>query len=166
MELWKGLFNTRPKTAGRKLGRTDLSTPRIRGGIGADEEFWLALERGEFRLSRCAGCGKWTWPAHFRCGQCGSWDMVWDNVAPTGTIYTWTRNHAVSDVIKERRGDLPYFTMLIELPQAGGIRIPGVLHGSDSGLRIGAPLRGVILPADERTRGYTTMAWELVGEAA
>ena len=143
-----------------------MSIARIRGGIGADEEFWLALEKGEFRISRCAGCGKWVWPAHFRCGDCGSWDVSWNAVEPTGTVYAWTRNHAVSDVIKERRGDLPFVTMLIELPQAGGIRIPGVLKGSDKGLRIGAALRGSIQPGEERSRGYATMVWELAGEAA
>lgn len=138
-----------------------MSTPRIRGGIGADEEFWLALERGEFVISRCSGCRRWMWPAHFRCGHCGSWDIAWEPVEATGTVYTWTRNHAVSDVLKERRGDLPYVSMLIELPQAGAIRIPGVLFGDEGGLRIGAPLRGIIRPAEDRSRGYATMSWEL-----
>lgn len=139
---------------------------RIRGGIGADGPYWDALEEGAFRISRCGGCREWLWPAHFRCGQCGSWDIDWEDVEPTGTIYTWTRNHLVSDVLKERRGDLPYVTLLVELPQAGGARIPGVLVGDESGLRIGAPVRGEIRPPEERSRGYATMVWRIDGGEA
>ena len=134
---------------------------RIRGGIGADEPYWAGLEEGKFLLPRCAGCKQWIWPAHFRCGDCGSWTVDWVEMAPTGTVYTWTRNHSVSDVIKERAVMLPYVTMLVEIPQANGIRIPGVLSGSDSNLRIGAPLTGRIRAADDISKGYVTMEWQL-----
>lgn len=140
--------------------------PRIRGGIGADGPYWDALETGEYKLSRCGGCGKWMWPAHFRCGACGSWDVRWEDVEPVGTIYTWTRNHVVSDLLKERRPDIPYVTLLVELPQAGGARVAGVLDGDETGLRIGAPVRGVLRPPEERARGYATMAWRIVGGEA
>lgn len=140
------------------------TTARIRGGIGADGPFWDALDDGAFRVARCRGCHAWQMPAHFRCGRCGSWEIGWDDVEPTGTIYTWTRNHAVSDVLKERREDLPYVTLLVELPQAGGVRLPGVLVGDPPELRIGAPVRGVRRPAEPRSRGYTTMAWQLASD--
>ena len=140
------------------------AAPRIRGGIGADEEYWAALERGEFKLSRCSSCHTWMWPAHFRCGHCGSWEIAWEDVEPVGTIYTWTRNHAVSDVIKERRADLPYIAVLVELPQAGGARVAGVLLGDGAKVRIGAAVRGVVQPPDARARGYATMAWEIAGD--
>lgn len=146
-----------------------MATARIRGGIGADEPYWKAIEEGGFKISRCAGkCGEWMWPAHFRCGTCGSWDVEWQDVEPTGAIYTWTRNHLVSDVLKERRPDIPYVTVLVALPQAGGARVAGVLAGDDSQLRIGAPVRGIPQPPQERSRGYATMTWEIVeqGDAA
>lgn len=140
-------------------------TARIRGGIGADGPFWDALEEGAFRIARCRGCNKWLMPAHFRCGACGSWEIGWDDVAPEGVVYAWTRNHMVSDVLKERRADVPYMTVLVELPQAGGARVPGVLVGDPPGLRIGAPVRGIIRPAEPRSRGYATMVWEIVDES-
>lgn len=136
--------------------------PRMRGGIGADGPFWDALESGKFELPRCGGCARWMWPAHFRCGHCGSWEIRWEGVDPRGTIYTWTRNHAVSDVLKERRADVPYVTILVELPQAGGARVAGVLQGDDRQLRIGATVRGVIRPPEPRAKGYATMVWEIV----
>jgi len=91
---------------------------------------------------------------------------VWEAVEPVGRIYTWTRNHAVSDVVRERRVDVPFVTLLVELPQVDGARVAGVLHGDESGLRIGAPVRGIILPADERSKGYVTMAWQIMGDPA
>ena len=143
-----------------------MVTPRMRGGIGADGPFWDALEAGEFRIARCRRCAKWLVPAHFRCGTCGSWEIGWDEVAALGTIYTWTRNHAVSDVLQERRGDLPYVTLLVELSQMGGARLPGLLMGESAGLRIGASVRGVIRPPEERARGFATMAWQIIDDAA
>jgi uncharacterized OB-fold protein len=136
---------------------------RIRGGIGADEPYWRALEAGEFQLSACGGCSRWLWPAHFRCGECGCWDITWKPIAATGLVYTWTRNHAVSDAVKVRRDSLPYVTLLVELQHAGGARVAGVLAGSDDGLRIGAPVVGEIAPASERSFGYATMCWRLAG---
>lgn len=142
------------------------ATARIRGGIGADGPFWDALDAGEFRIARCRGCNEWLMPAHFRCGTCGSWDIGWDEVEAAGIIYAWTRNHAVSDVLKERRGDLPYVTVLVELPQAGGARLPGVLVGDPPNLRIGARVRGTIRPPEERSRGYATMVWQIEDDSA
>ncbi len=139
---------------------------RIRGGIGADEEYWLAIERGEYRISRCADCRTWMWPANFRCGACGSWEVAWEAVEPVGTIYTWTRNHAVSEALAERQADLPYVTLLVELPQAGGARVAGVLEGSEEKLRIGARVRGRIAEPSPRSKGYGTIIWSIVEAAA
>ena len=133
----------------------------IKGGIAGDGEFWNALDRGEFKISHCADCKTWIWPAHFRCGTCGSWQIKWSEVEPRGTVYSWTRTHYVTAVIKERAVDLPFVVLLVELPGAGNVRIDGVLTGSEDGLRIGAPVRGVIQPPSEKTKGYTAMAWAL-----
>lgn len=135
--------------------------PRIAGGVGADDPYWDALERGDFVAPKCNSCNQWMWPAHYRCGKCGSWEIAWKPIEPSGVLYTWTRNHAVSEVVKERRADTPFVTLLVELPQAGSIRIPGVLEGSENGLAIGAPLRGRIRPGDVKSKGYTTMVWSL-----
>ena len=138
-----------------------MSRIPIKGGIAGDGEFWDALDRGEFRISRCAGCETWIWPAHFRCGMCGSWQINWPEVEPQGTVYSWTRTHYVTATIKERAVDLPFVVLLVELPGAGNVRIDGVLTGSEDGLRIGAPVRGVIQPPSEKTKGYTAMAWAI-----
>ena len=133
----------------------------IKGGIAGDAEYWDALDRGEFKISRCADCEAWIWPAHFRCGACGSWNIVWCDVEPKGVIYSWTRSYYVTSATKERAEDLPFVVLLVELPGGGDVRIDGVLKGAEGGLRIGAIVRGVIEPPSDKTKGYTTMAWVL-----
>jgi uncharacterized OB-fold protein len=138
------------------------SVPRISGGIDADETYWEALAAGEFRLPRCARCRRWTWPAHWRCGRCGSWDFDWAPVEPKGVVYSWTRTWYAFDRTRERAGDLPYVVMLVEIDGADGARVMGVLAGDDAPLKIGAPVTGAILPPSEKAKGYPSIVWSLV----
>lgn len=138
-----------------------MSAQTIKGGIGADGPYWDALAQSEFRLTRCATCSRWLWPAHYRCGHCGSWDIDWVRVEPIGKIYTWSRVFFASGETKERAGDLPYVAVLVEIPAADGIRVSGVLVGSEEKLRIGAEVQGVFLPPSVRSKNYPTLAWQL-----
>ena len=137
---------------------------RISGGIGADDRYWESLEEGEFRLPRCADCKRWMWPAHFRCGHCGSWDQLWDPVELSGTVYSWTRSHHAFDRTQERAGDTPYVVIVAELPAADGARVIGVLAGPDDGVHVGARVRGHIDPPSEKTKGYAAVRWTVAGE--
>lgn len=134
---------------------------RISGGIGADAGFWEALEEGEFRLPRCAGCGRWTWPAHWRCGECGSWEFRWTAVEPAGTVYSWTRTWYAFDRTRERTGDVPYVVVLVEVDGTDGARVLGVLTGDEAPLKIGARVRGTIVEASEKAQGYPSVVWSL-----
>ena len=140
---------------------TAIPEQRISGGIAADDEYWEALGRGEFRLCRCAGCSRWMWPAHFRCGECGSWDQEWVAVDPEGVVYSWTRTWYAFDRTKERAGDLPYVVVLAEIPAAGCARVMGALEGDDSKLFIGAKVKALIDPPSPKTKGYPALRWTL-----
>jgi uncharacterized OB-fold protein len=137
---------------------------RIGGGIGADDRFWESLEEGVFRMPRCAGCERWMWPAHFRCGRCGSWEQRWEEVEPIGSVYSWTRSWYAFDRTAERADDVPYVVVVAEIPAAGGARVVGVLDGPDEGVRIGAPVRGHIDAPSARSKGYAAVRWSLTGE--
>jgi uncharacterized OB-fold protein len=138
---------------------------RIVGGIGADDGYWRGLEEGEFRLPRCASCKRWFWPATFRCGQCGSWEFEWVAVEPRGTVYAWTRARLPFERCIERAEDLPFVTVLAEVPHAGNARVMGVLKGGERDLRIGAPVRGEILPPTAKAKGYASIVWA-IGDSA
>ena len=109
------------------------------GQIGAEGRYWDALAEGRLDLPRCKGCGKWHWPAVWRCGECGSWDHEWIAHKMVGTIFTWTRTH-------HRFGgtegiELPYVTVLVELADIP-IRLQGLIEGDEQNLRIGAKVVG------------------------
>lgn len=137
-------------------------THRITGGIGADDRYWESLEEGEFRLPQCAGCKGWMWPAHFRCGECGSWEQIWEPVELTGSIYSWTRSWLTFDRTSERTEDLPYTVILAEILGADGVRVLGVLDGPDEKVRVGAAIRGHIDPPSAKSKGYAAVRWTVV----
>jgi len=123
-----------------------------------DAPYWAGLARGELLIQRCAGCGQWTWPAEWRCGECGSYDFQWPRITPVGEVYTWTRTHYpfVPD------HPVPYVHVLVALTDAGGRRLLGLLTGSDDGLRIGARVEGFVEDPSARTRDLPVMRWRLL----
>jgi len=134
---------------------------RIVGGIGADDAYWEGLEQSVFRLPRCAGCNAWTWPAHFRCGACGNWEFRWEELEPRGRVFTWTRSWYAFDRVIERKADVPYVTVVAEIPAAGGARVIGMLEGREDALRCGAAVRGRIEPPCAKSKHYASVVWSL-----
>lgn len=126
-------------------------------GSRVDAPYWAGLARGELLIQRCAGCGRWIWPAEWRCGECGSYDFEWPQVPAVGDVYTWTRTHYpfVPDY------PVPSVHVLVALPGAGGRRLLGLLIGSDDGLRIGARVEGFLEQPSSRTRDLPVMRWRL-----
>ncbi|NLR72989.1 DNA-binding protein [Novosphingobium sp. ERN07] len=136
---------------------------KIVGAIEADDPFWRSLEDGVLALPRCAGCHGWTWPAHHRCGQCGSWQFDWVPVKPEGYVFSYTRTRYAFDRVLERKDDVPYVTLVVELPEAGNVRLMGVLKGDETGLAIGARVRGSIDSPSAKTKFYPALRWEIEG---
>jgi uncharacterized OB-fold protein len=139
-----------------------FETHKITGGIGADDEYWRSLEDGKFKLSRCAQCRRGMWPAHFRCGHCGGWDVEWMELPAEGTIYSWTRTHYPFDRVSERVGDVPFVTVLAEIDHSEGARVLGLLTGGEEGLRIGARVRGVVMQPAAKSKNYPSICWQLI----
>lgn len=133
----------------------------ISGGINADAPFWEYLADGELRLSRCVDCRRWMWPAHYRCGACGSWDIGWDQLEPVGSVYSWTRTWYPFDRTQGRAEDLPFVVVLAEVDGSDGARVLGVLGGDESSLAVGARLHGEIQPPSAKSLGYPSIVWTL-----
>ena len=127
-----------------------------------DGPFWEGLAANALRMQRCGQCGTWTWPPQWRCGECGSWEMAWEAVAMTGKVHAFT--HTRHAFTAERQGKVPFVNLLVELPQAGGARLLGVLTGPEDGLAIGAPLEGYVVPAGEGAHALPTLCWRLAKE--
>lgn len=128
-------------------------------GLGNDGRYWEALAAGHVEMPVCAGCGEWHWPAVFRCGSCGSWDMDWRVVSLQGRIFTWARSwHSFggADAIGS-----PYVSVSVELPSAGDRRLLGILDGDTADLRIGAPVVGKIATTRAMGKEVPAIRWSI-----
>ncbi len=126
---------------------------------GADGPYWQALEDGGLALPRCASCRRWRWPAVWRCGDCGSWDQDWQAVQMAGRVYSWTRTHHPFGGT-EGIG-LPFVTVVVELPDAGGLRLTGILEGDNEAVAIGAAVTGAVGATVFEGQSIPTIRWRL-----
>ena len=126
---------------------------------GIDREYWEGLQAGELRLQYCDSCDQWIWGPRWMCGNCHSFDLVWKPVSATGRVYSWARTwHAF---IPELADDLPYITVLVELPQAGGRRVLGLLaEDPETSVRIGDEVVGVIQHSEDSA--WPVLRWQRV----
>ena len=86
-----------------------------------DHEWWEAARRHELVIQRCAGCGTFRHTPRPVCYQCRSFDFIWQPVSGRGVIYSYTiAHHAVHPALKQR---VPYTVVVVELPDAGNVRL-------------------------------------------
>ena len=76
-----------------------------------------------------------------------------------GRIYSWTRIwHPVHPALRDVG---PYIVVVVELPQAGEVRMLGNLLGDPRQLvRIGAPVEAVFEPHDDAKVPFTLVHWK------
>ncbi len=92
----------------------------------ADEStqpFWQAALEGRLIASRCSRCGQFLLPPQPRCFQCQGTEFKWEELAGTGTIYSYTVvRHPLAPYLREV---VPYVSAVIELDgtQGAGSRL-------------------------------------------
>ena len=126
-----------------------------------DAPYWEGTRRHRLLVQRCRQCRTWQWGPEWICHNCLSADLAWTEISQEGVIYSYERVwHPVSPALKEQT---PYVAVLVELPEAGGIRMIGNLLGdSKAEVRIGDKVRAVFEPHDESEEPYTLVQWERV----
>ncbi|PKP82740.1 MAG: DNA-binding protein [Alphaproteobacteria bacterium HGW-Alphaproteobacteria-18] len=124
---------------------------------GADGPYWDGLARGQLMLPVCGGCGRWHWPAVWRCGDCGSWDHGWQQVVPAGRIYSWTRNWHPFGGLESLK--VPFLIGIIELEAAGGARLMGLVEEAGTPVKIGAPVAGTFGSTMYAGRAVPAIHW-------
>jgi uncharacterized OB-fold protein len=129
---------------------------------GLDAPYWEGTLRGELRVQRCRACRTWQWGPEWICHRCLSFDLGWEAVAGRGRIYSWERAwHPVHPAL---RAHPPYVVVLVELPEAGGVRMIGNLLGDPhQEVRIGAPVEAVFEPHADQNRPYALVHWRVAG---
>lgn len=136
---------------------TAVSAP-VPEADGLDAPYWEGTRQGRLRIQRCRHCQTWQWGPEWLCHHCQSFDMDWVDVEPQGRIYSWERTwHPPTPALKD---DVPYLTVLVELPHAGGVRMVGNLLGDPlREVEIGAEVKAVFEPHDEAEVPYTLVQW-------
>jgi uncharacterized OB-fold protein len=122
---------------------------------GLDREFWEATRQHILRVQCCRRCGTFQFGPEWICHRCRSGELEWRKVSGRGRIYTWERVwHPAHPALK---GACPYLVVVVELPDAGNVRMVGNLLGDPmEDAVIGAEVEAVFEDHDE---GFTLVQW-------
>lgn len=125
---------------------------------GLDAPFWEATRRHELVAQRCRACRTWQWGPEWLCHRCLSFDVGFERVPGKGRIFSWERVwHPVHPAMKT---GLPYVPVVVELPEAGGIRMLGDLAGDpEAAVEIGAEVEPLFEDHLEGDAPYTLVQW-------
>lgn len=75
--------------------------------------FWDAARRGRLVIQRCTACGELRWPPLVGCPECRSRDATWDEVSPSGTIWSFVIYHRA--FAAELKDQIPYTVAMVHL---------------------------------------------------
>ena len=94
---------------------------------GLDAAFWEGARQHRLLVQRCNACGTFQFGPEWICHRCRSADLGWHECSGHGNVYAFERVwHPVHRALKERG---PYLIVLVELPDAGNVRMVGNLLG-------------------------------------
>jgi uncharacterized OB-fold protein len=121
---------------------------------GLDRPYWEATKRHELVAQRCSACGRFQWGPEWICHRCHSFDVGWARVPGPARIFSWERAwHPVHPALRDA---VPYVVLLVEFPEADGIRMIGNLAGDPrAAIEIGARVE----PVFEDHGAYTLVQW-------
>ena len=113
-----------------------------------DRPWWDALRRHELVVQRCAACGTWRHPPAPVCAACRSPDARWERVDGRGRVFSYTIvHHAVHPALADR---VPYNVVLVELPDAAGVRlISNLIDVPADEMRVGLEVEVVFEDLDD-----------------
>ena len=108
--------------------------------------YWEAARRHELVVQRCRSCATFQFGPEEICYKCHGFDLGWERI--------W---HPSFPALKEA---CPYLVVLVELPQAGGVRIMGNLIGDQ---RRDPPIDGHVEAVfEDHAEGFTLVQWRLL----
>lgn len=111
--------------------------------IRADTKpFWEACQRHELLIQRCSHCGTFRHPPRPLCHKCNSGGTEWVKITGKGIVYSYTVVHNNPTPGFEK--DLPVPIVLVELPEAGKVRmVSNIVDCKLEEIKIGMPVEVV-----------------------
>jgi len=127
---------------------------------GLSQPFLDGLQNSTLTIQCCTHCKTWIFSPEWICHRCHSFDLAWHDVAPEGTIYSWERVWHPSHPALVK--SVPYLAVLVAIPHAQDIRIPGNLLGDPlQEVTIGAPVIGVFEHHRHAKPAYSLLQWKI-----
>ena len=128
---------------------------------GLDAPYWEGTLAGQLVIQKCNSCKTWLWGPEWICHQCHSFDIGWEQTSPEGVIYSWERVwHPVHPAFKTE--NVPFIIVLVELPEAGNVRMVGNLLGDpEQEIKIGSKVKAVFEKHEEAKNPYALVQWEV-----
>lgn len=127
---------------------------------GLSEPYWEGLKEGILRVQRCNKCLTWQFAPEWICHRCHQFHPEWVEIEPKGQIYSWERVWHPAHAAIRNHG--PYLAVLVELPQAGYVRMVGNLLGDPlQAVEIGLEVAGVFEHHLEESPPFTLLQWRL-----
>ena len=156
-------------TSARRMSDAELGTPYLPAGLPAPApypeglalEYWEANRRHELLVQRCTACQTWQWGPEFICHACLSDALTYEQVSGRGRIYSWERSwYPVHPALQS---GVPYVVVLVELEDAGDIRMVGNLLGDPKQeIAIGAQVEAVFEDHNDAEPPFTLVQWRSI----
>jgi len=126
---------------------------------GLDAGYWEATRRHELVAQRCSACRGWQWAAEWICHRCHSFELDFEPVPGPAILFSWERAwHPVHPALADA---CPYVVVIVEFPDADGIRMVGNLVGdANQPVEIGARVEPVFEDHDEAEPAFTLVQWK------
>ena len=116
--------------------------------------FWSAAQRGAIAVQFCSSCNAVLHLPLPCCPTCGSFEVAWRDVAPNGTVYSWTViEHAVHPAFAT-----PYTVALVALDDVPSVRLIAHFEGIPD-LDFDTPVQATF---DDIRDGVVVPQWRLV----
>ncbi|HEY5680397.1 MAG TPA: OB-fold domain-containing protein [Pseudomonadales bacterium] len=130
---------------------------------GLDRPYWDGLREDRLMLQRCAQCGGWQWGPEWICHHCLGFELAFEAVTPRGIVYSYERVwHPVHPALAEQG---PYLVVLVEIPQADGVRLVGNLLGDPlQDVEIGSAVEAVFEHHEDVDEPFTLLQWRLLAD--
>ena len=128
---------------------------------GLDAPYWEAAARHQLVVQHCESCGTFQWGPEWICHACLAFDPGWAPVTGSGRIYSYERVwHPVHPALREHG---PYLVVLVELPDAGAVRMVGNLVGDPTQpVEIGSEVEAVFEDHPDAEPPFTLVQWRAV----
>ena len=122
-----------------------------------DWEFWQSLRRHELVVQQCDDCGTFRHTPEFLCYNCHSYNFHWQKVSGKGVVFSYV--NVVYPVHPASRDKVPFNIVLVELPDAGNVRMLGNMVDCEyKDIHIGMPVE--VVYEDHPEEEVTLALWK------